>query len=316
MRTLGALVLAGLLAAGCTSEPPAPAPAATPSTGWPVELEAEALGLAPTPQGLIVVTSGTSRHPPQVHRFDADGRQAARQAAVGNPNGLAVAPDGTAWVPATRHPDMRSGTGVPVLDPVSLQPRREIDAGGEPLSVAFLDRTAWIGLHDKVQVVDTATGRAVRIVPIAGTAYQIVPAGGVVDVVLDDVLVSLDARTGRQLTRRAVDSAGSLTAVLAGGALWVAWLDEGRTRLGRFDPRTLAPAGVGPVYGGRGVALAAAGDRLWVADHTAGTLSCLDPATGAVRSTVKVANTSSVAADGEWAYVADAGVVRRVPATC
>lgn len=313
---LAVLLLAGAFLAGCGGEPAPVAPAPSPAGGWPVELEAQALGLASTTHGLIVVTSGTSRQPPQVHRFDADGRQAARQAAVGNPNGLAVDPTGAAWVPATRHPDMTSGTGVPVLDPVSLRPRREIDAGGEPLTVAFPGDAAWIGLRNRIQVVDRATGRGVRTVPIPGTAYQLVPAGSVVDVVLDGGLLALEARTGRVLARRAVDSAGSLSAVLAGRTLWVGWLDEGRTRLAGFDPRTLAPARTGPMFGAEGVTFAAAGDHLWVADHSAGTLSCLDPATGAVRTTAKVPNSSALAVDDRWAYLADAGLVRRVPAAC
>jgi outer membrane protein assembly factor BamB len=211
---------------------------------------------------------------------------------------------------------MASGTGVPVLDPVSLRPRREIDAGGEPLAVAFPAGAAWIGLRNRIQVVDRPTGRNVRSLPIPGTAYQLVAAGAVVDVVLDGALIALDTRTGRPLARRPLDSAGSLTAVLAAGALWVARLDGGRTRLGRFDPRTLAPSGTGPVFGANGVALAAVGAHLWVADHSAGTLSCLDPATGAVRTTTRVPNTSALAADTSWAYLADRGLVRRVPAAC
>ncbi|HEX6756397.1 MAG TPA: hypothetical protein VF109_10690 [Mycobacteriales bacterium] len=315
MRLAGvALLLAAAFVAGCTST--GPPPAATPRDGWPVGVDSEAIGLAATPAGLIVVTAASTRHPPQVHRYDADGRQAARQAAVGNPNGLAVDPSGAAWVPATRHPDMTSGTGVPVLDPVSLRPRREIDAGGEPLTVAFPGDAAWIGLRNRIRVVDRATGRGVRTLPIPGTAYQLVPAGAVVDAVLDGALLALDARTGRVLARRAVDSAGSLNAALAGGTLWVGWLDEGRTRLAGFDPRTLAPARTGPMFGAEGVTLAAAGPRLWIADHDAGTLSCLDPSTGAVRTTVKVPNSSALAVDDRWAYLADDGLVRRVPAAC
>lgn len=356
MRALAAVVLLAALVAGC-SNAPAPAPASSgAATGWPVELEAEALGMAASPQGLIVVTSGTSRHPPQVHRFTADGRQAARQAAVGNPNGLAVDPSGAAWVPAVRHPDMVSGTGVPVLDPVTLQPRREIDAGGEPLSVAFPGHEpkgsrakpgsgplaggsgnepkgsraepgsgplsgesageAWIGMRGRIAVADRRTGRITRTLPIPGAAYDLVVAGSTVAVLQDRGLLALDARTGRRLASRPLDDAGSLGAVVAGGSLWVSYLQDGQARLRRFDPRTLAPLADGPVFGKRDVALAGDDDVLWVADHEAGTLSCLDPATGAVRGSVEVANTSALATDGTWAYLADGGKVNRVAARC
>lgn len=316
-RATSAAALLVVLVAGCAGTgTPSPAPSTSPAGGWPVGVDSEAIGLAATPGGLIVVSAASTRHQPQVQRFDAGGRQVARQSAVGNPNALAVDPDGAAWVPATRHPDMTTGTGVPVLDPVTLRPRREIDAGGDPLSVAFLGDTAWIGLRGRVQVVDRRTGRAVREVPIAGTAYGLVPAGGVVDVVLDGALLAVDARTGRQLARRPVDSSGSLTAVLAGGGLWVAAPGDGRTRLTRFDPRTLAPAGAGPVFGDRGVALAPAGAVLWVADHGAGTLSCVEAANGTARTSYRVPNSAALATDGRWAYLADKGAVRRVAISC
>jgi sugar lactone lactonase YvrE len=314
MRRVAAVLLL-VLVAGCSGGSPAPAPSPAAPTGWPVELEAEALGMAATDQGLIVVTSGTSRHPPQVHRFTADGKQAARQAAVGNPNGLAVDPSGAAWVPAVRHPDMVSGTGVPVLDPVSLQPRREINSGGEPLSVAFVGDEAWIGMRGRIAGVDRRTGRALRTIPIQGTAYELVAAGSAVAVLGDRSLLSLDARTGRRLAFRDLDDAGSLGGVLAGGALWVSYLDDGQAKLRRFDPRTLAPLGDGPVFGNRDVALSG-GDVLWVADHEKGTLTCLDPATGRVRATVRAANSSALATDGTWAYLADGGRVNRVAARC
>ena len=316
MRAAAAVLLLALLA-GCGGETPAPAPSPPAGTGWPIGVDSEAIGLAAAPDGLIVVSAASSRHPPQVQRFDATGRPVARPAAVGNPNTLALDPEGAAWMPAVRHPDMVSGTGVPVLDPVSLRPRREIDAGGEPLSVAFVGTDAWIGMRGRIAVIDRRTGQVRRTLPIAGTAYDLVAAGATVAVLLDRALLALDARTGRRVASRDLDDAGgSLGGALAAGALWVSYLDDdGQARLRRLDPRTLAPLGEGPVFGNRDVALAG-GDVLWVADHEKGTLTCLDPANGRVRSTVRVPNTSALAVDGQWAYLADSGKVNRVAARC
>jgi DNA-binding beta-propeller fold protein YncE len=329
-RALAGAALATLVALAlpaCTADSPAgpagspsAAPGASPSAaaGWPVELDSSAIALAATPSGLIAVTPGSSRFPPQVHRFDPTGARVARQAAVGMPNGLAIAADGAAWVPAVRHPDMQTGTGVPVFDPTSLRPRGEIDIGTDPFSVAFPPGQAWIGARGRIYVVDPVTRAPRRSLPLPGTAYQLVaaPAAGTVVVVLSDGLVALDARTGRLLARRAVASDGTIAAAVAGDALWVAWPAGGATVLRRFDPRTLRRGPAGPGFGAAGVAVAAGGRVLWVADRASGTVRCVDPASGAVRATRPLRNTGAVAADERWVYAADGVLVRRVQAGC
>jgi outer membrane protein assembly factor BamB len=310
---------AGLGLAACTggSAAPAAAPAPSPARHWPVEIDSAAIGLEISRQGLIVVTPGFTKFPPQVYRFGLDGVRQARQGVAGNPNGLGLAPDGGVWIPAITHPDMASGTGIQLLDPDSLRVRREVRLPAPPLAVAFVGGQAWVGTAAGIKVLDARTLRTVRSLPQAGAVYGLRadPAGRVVLAVQAAAVESLDARTGRRLARRPIEASGTITAVPAGGGVWIGWPDNGSYRLRRFDLPTLRPGPAGPTLGVRGAALAGTPTAVWVADH-AGRLLCLDPTSGAVRSDRKVPNDAAVAADDRYVFVGGSHLVDRVDATC
>jgi hypothetical protein len=316
MRVPAFAVAAVLGLAACTggsAEPPAAAPAAR----WPVEIDSAAVGLAISGKGLIVVTPGFTKFPPLVYRFGLDGALQARQSVAGNPNGLGLAPDGGVWIPAVSHPDMASGTGIQVLDPSSLGVRHEVELPATPLAVAFAGSQAWVGTAKGIEVLDARTLRTVRSLPPTGAVYLLVadPAGRVVVAVRANAVESFDARTGRRLARRPIAASGSITAVSAGGGLWLGWPDNGDFRLRRFDLPALRPGPAGPTLGVRGAALTGTPTALWVADHS-GRLLCLDPTSGAVRSNRKVPNDAATVADDRYVFVGGSHLVDRVDAAC
>ncbi|MEN3360234.1 MAG: PQQ-like domain [Mycobacteriales bacterium] len=317
-RTATFAVAAVLSLAACTGGAAAPAaPATTAATRWPVEIDSAAVGMAISSQGLIVVTPGFSKFPPQVYRFGLDGTVRARQGVAGNPNGLGLGPGEGVWIPAITHPDMASGTGLQVLDPGSLGVRREVRLPATPMAVAFVGSQAWVSTVAAIEVLDARTLRTVRTVPLQGTVYSLVadPAGRVVVAVQAAAVVALDARTGHLLARLPIAASGSITAVSAGGGLWLGWPDNGDFRLRRYDLPTLRPGPAGPTLGVRGAALAGTPAALWVADHS-GRLLCLDPASGAVRSTRSVPSDAAIAANDRYVFVGGLHLVSRADADC
>jgi hypothetical protein len=322
-RLLGTAIVAFAILVACTSSPAGPAPtgskpAASLAAAWPVELDATAIGLAAVDDGVIAVTPAGTRFPPQIYRFDASGRQVAQQTQVGNPNALAIAPDGTAWVAAVRHPDMASGTGVAVLDPVTLRVRRELNLSAQPFSVAFAGAEAWIGTSRGIEVVDVPTGFSRRTVRTSGPAYGLVaaPARRVVVAVGSSMLESLGVPTGRRLARRTLAATGTIAATLAGGRLWAAWPVDDGSVLGAFDPVTLRQLIAPFRLGAATAAVTGTEFALWAADRAGRRLLCLDPTSGTVRATRTVPNDAALAADERYVYVADHMKVARLPADC
>jgi outer membrane protein assembly factor BamB len=212
---------------------------------------------------------------------------------------------------------MASGTGIQVLDPASLRPRRQVALPTPPLSVGFVGDQAWVGLSSGIAVLDARRLTPVHTVPLGTSVYGVIPdpADGVVVAVEGSAVESLDARTGRRVARRPVDAVGSLYATLAGGGLWLGWPVDGGTRLRRFDLPALRSGPTGPQLGVRGAALAGTPTAVWVADHS-GRLLCLDPRTGAVRSNRPVPNEAAVAATDRYVFIGDSHRVQRVDASC
>lgn len=317
---LAALVAAAtcLAAAGCSAAHPAPSGGASPAAaGWPVGIDSTAVDISVTSQGVIAVTPGFTKFPPQVYRFGIEGGEQARQGVDGSPNDLGVGPDGAVWIAATSHPDMASGTGIQVLDPATLRPRREVALPAPPLSVGFVGDEAWVGMSSGIEVLDARRLTPKRTLPLRTGVYGVVadPADGVVVAVEGSAVESLDARTGRRLAQRPFDAVGSLYAVLAGGGLWVGWPVDGGTRLRRFDLPALRSGPSGPDLGVRGAALAGTANAVWVADH-GGRLLCLDPATGTVRSNRPLPSVAAVAATDRYVFVGDSQRVERADASC
>jgi outer membrane protein assembly factor BamB len=318
-RTTAFTAAAVLSLTACTGGSGAPSapPTTRAAAGWPVEIDSAAVGMAISEQGLIVVTPGFSKFPPQIYRFGLDGAVQARQSVAGNPNGLGLGPAGGVWIPAITHPDMASGTGLQVLDPGSLGIRQEVKLPGTPLAVAFVGSQAWVSTTAGIKVLDTGTLHTVRSIPQAGSAYSLVadPAGRVVIAVQSAAVEALDARTGRRLARLPIAASGSITAAPAGGGLWVGWPDNGEFRLRRFELPALRPGPAGPTLGVRGASLAGTPTALWVADHS-GRLLCLDPASGKVRTTRSMPSDAAVTADDHYVFVGGAQRVDRADADC
>jgi outer membrane protein assembly factor BamB len=305
--------------AGCTGGAPAAPAGRADGGGWPVEVSSTAVGLAARDGYLYAVTTPGERFPSLVYRFDAAGRQVARQTVGGMPSGLAVAPDGTPWLSSVNHPDVPGRPAVELLDPARVTVRHQIDPGGAPGGIGYLRNEAWVATSRGLLVLDATTGARRRAAAVSARAFGVLarPDWAAVVAVEDGALESVHAGTGRPIARRPIEAGGGLTAVAAGTGAWVGWPGtDGSTSLRRFAVPGLRPGPFGPRLGDRGVALAATDAALWVADRESGRLLCLDPATGAVRSSRDVPNEGALAADDTYVYVADGGRIARVGADC
>jgi outer membrane protein assembly factor BamB len=319
VRRLAAAAAAALALTACSAGTPAPPTSTQPriAPSWPVGIDSSAVGLALASGGVVVTTPGYTKFPPQIYRFGPDGGRQAMQSVAGNPNGLVVGPDGSLWVPAVTHPDMQTGTGMQVLDPVSLHLRREVRLPATPFAVAFRGGEAWVGTATGLEVLTERRATPVRSIRLGAPVYAVVvePTGRYVLAVLEDGLTVVDGRTGTALARRKLGNNGSIAATVAGGAVWIGYPAAGAGKLERLALPSLAPARTGPALTELGVSLAGTAARLWVADH-GGHLLCVDPATGAVHSDREVHNQAAVAADQSAVYVGDVQKVTRVAATC
>ncbi len=314
---VAAAVAAVAALAGCTSE--GEQAGRDDGGGWPVEISSTAVGLAARDGFLYAVTTPGERFPSLVYRFDAAGRQVARQTVGGMPSGLALAPDGTPWLSSVNHPDVPSRPAVELLDPARVTVRRQVDPGAAPGGIGYLRNEAWVATSRGLLVLDATTGARRRTAAVSARAFGVLarPDWAAVVAVEDGALESVQAGTGRPIARRAIEAGGGLTAVAAGTGAWVAWpASDGSTSLRRFTVPGLRPGPSGPRLGDRGVALAATDTALWVADRASGRLLCLDPVTGAVRSSRDVPNNGALAADDTYLYVADGGRIARVGADC
>jgi hypothetical protein len=319
LRILAAAAATGVLLVACSGgdpSPPRPTPPKVAPT-WPVGIDSSAVGLALASGGVVVTSPGYTKFPPVIYRFGPDGARQALQSVAGNPNGLVVGPDGGLWVPAVTHPDMQTGTGMQVLDPVSLHLRREVRLPATPFSIAFRGTEAWVGTATGLEVLAERRATPVRSVRLGVPVYAVVvePGGRYVLAVLEDGLSVVDASTGRPVATRKLGNNGSIAATLAGGAVWIAYPAPGGGKLQRLDLPSLRPTRTGPALTELGVSLAGTADRLWVADH-GGRLLCVDPASGAARSDREVHNQAAIAADGSYVYLGDVQKVTRVAASC
>ena len=139
---LPALLLCGLLVAGCSGDAPQPEP----PTAWSVELSTAPTLLALTGEQVYAASYGNGVGGSQLYRVArATGRKVAQRTLAGQPNGLALAPTGELWLATQRLPDQPSGTGLQVVDPLTLATRRTLQVDGIPLSIAFLGDALWIG---------------------------------------------------------------------------------------------------------------------------------------------------------------------------
>lgn len=168
LRLLPAALVACSLLAGCSASQ------AEPPESWTVELSTAPTLLALSDDQVYAASYGNGVGGSQVYRVDRSlGRLVAQQTVAGQPNGLALAPDGEVWLATLQLPDQPTGTGLQVLDPTTLQTRRTVKVAGVPLSLAFVGGELWVGDGDGVRKVDPRTGAALRTVATAVKAYRL-----------------------------------------------------------------------------------------------------------------------------------------------
>lgn len=314
LRVLAVLVL---LLTGCTGAGRA-APAAAAPQSWTVELGTAPTLLALSQDAVLAASYGNGVGGSQVYRVDrATGRLAAQRTVAGQPNGMALGPDGALWLATVRLPDQSAGTGLQVLDPVTLQTRRTLPVAGDPLAVAFVDGALWTGSAEGVQELDPRTGQVLRSLPTAEPANRFLAAGGALLALAPRALQRVDLVAGEVTAVQPVPAAGSATATGDGRRLWVVHPDrEARAVLQRYDPGTLQPGAAAPSPGRAGAVAHLDGDRLWVTDPGGGRLLCADPDSGALRAEREVPLTGPVVADRRSVVVAQAGGLTGLPADC
>jgi hypothetical protein len=210
-------------------------------------------------------------------------------------------------------------------DPPS-EPRvvARLDIGGTPAAAVYADGSLWVTDYTARQLVQisTASREVVRRIPLDGTPEAIAADAqgelwarvgtGAGD---RTVLMRIDTRTGRAVTRRRVGP--DLPLAVSRDAVWAAvWAtDDNRPREGlyRLDTAT----GVLRRLSVPGVGQLAVGDSTVWALRTNGNLIGLDEATGARRWHVRSAVPAAGATAGRHALVAsndDAWVLSTTPA--
>ena len=309
------LLASSLLLAGCTADGPEAAP---PPDAWRVELSTAPTLLVMSDESVWGASYGNGVGGSQVYRVDrATGRLAEQRTVAGQPHGLALGPRGELWLATLQLPDQPSGTGLQVLDPISLQTRRTVLVEGVPLSLAFVDGALWVGDATGVSQVDQTTGRAQRRVRLPHAVNRLAPTpAGLVAVGPED-LTSFDPVTGQVRATRAVPAFGSTTVAPAGDLLWVLHPDaRANTVLQPYDSRTLGPRPAAASPGRAGAAAFADGERLWISDPAGGRLLCADAGTGEVRGQWEVSLTGPLVADETSVVAAQTGGMTARRATC
>lgn len=307
------VLISAVLLAGCAAEEDPPPP-----TTWTVEVGTAPTLLALTADQVVAASYGTGVGGSQVYRVErATGRLAAQRTLAGQPNGLALAPDGEVWLATVQLPDQPSGTGLQVLDPQTLQTRRAVLVQGIPLSVAFVGEALWIGDERGVRELDPASGAVRREVTTDVPAYRLLTLGDRLLVVGPTGVQLVDPSAGTAGRPQRLDAGGSVSATGDGDHLWVVHPDSrDRSVLARLDPTSLRPLATAPSPGRAGAAAHLAGGRLWVSDPAGGRLLCLDAGTGAVRAEHEASLTGPLVADETSVVTAQSGGLRGVPADC
>lgn len=304
----GAITLSLILASalnGCTDGRSGPAGDASRSPAR-LTLGGTVTGMALSEDSIFAVTPAGTRYPPQIYRIDRrTGRVIARRTAIGQPGGMALAPDGALWLTTTRHPDQATGTGVQVLDPTTLLGRRQLDVGPRPMSVAFASGSAWIVSGGRLRSFQPTTGE-----PLGGfirtrrPAQRLLGAGEDRLVVVEEGGIEVyDAARREWLAGRRLVASGSITAARAGDVLWLGVPDDDGTAVLGLGLPELEPIAIGPHTGFGGTALAASEAAVWVTDRSERRVRCLDPTTGAERASVELETLGLAAADKAVAYV-------------
>ena len=308
------LLALALLLPACTAtadDPPAP-------QSWRVELSTAPTLLALTDGDVYAASYGNGVGGSQVYRVDRDtGRLAAQRTVAGQPHGLTLGPTGELWLATLQLPDQPSGTGLQVLDRVTLQTRRTLLVDEVPLSLLFDGDQLWVGDATGVARIDPATGEAAgRIaLPHAVNRLARLPAGLLA--VGPETLTTLDPATGEITATQPVPAFGTTQVASAGDVLWVVHPDaRARTVLQPYDPRTLQPRAAVASPGQAGAAAYAHGDRLWITDPAGSRLLCGDAATGDLLGQQELPLTGPVIADEITVVAAQTAGLAGRPADC
>ena len=314
VRLLAALAL---LLTACSTSDAGPTPAPSPQT-WRVELSTAPTLLALTDSDVYAASYGNGVGGSQVYRVDrGTGRLAAQRTVAGQPHGLALGPRGELWLATLQLPDQPSGTGLQVLDPVTLQTRRTVLVDGVPLSLAFVDDALWVGDATGISEVEPATGATLRRLDLPHAVNRLAETSGGVVAVGPQTLTAFDPVTGAAGATAQVPAFGSTTVAPAGDVLWVLHPDaDARTVLQPYDGRTLQPRPAVASPGAAGAGAYAHGDRLGVSDPAGGRLLCLDAAGGGVRSERQLPLTGPLVADEKSLVAAQAGGLTATPTDC
>jgi hyaluronoglucosaminidase len=144
------------------------------------------------------------------------------------------------------------------------------------MTLALQGPSAWVACKEQSRVVrvNTATGRTVKSVPLAGQAIAVTAGlGSIWAVDSGGTLYRIDQATGKVVKRISLPTRAAYNAWIGGGSVWVA--DDQGAAVVRVSPRTnrvvaRLPVGDGPAD------MAFSGSTAWVVNHRDKVLSRID----------------------------------------
>jgi streptogramin lyase len=255
------------------------------------------------PKGILYLAVESEAGSLHILRWDpSDGSVVARRAMPGAQPGVQIAlARSSLWA--------AWGKAAYRLDPASLQVVQRVALPSVPgVLGASPDGSVWVGVDGDLLVLDSTSGGVTQIIPVSGTPKLISfdPGGSHAYIETSaragedgDLLVELDATTGRRIASAAVgvrELAGASSMAATSDGVWMStptgmmggafFLPEGTLRGGhQMLPGEQAP-------GTNAVAVSLAGGTVWVSDQGTGEVSCLDPTTGKVLDRFTMARSS------------------------
>lgn len=278
--------------------------------------------LAMDTQAVYALGSGTSGDFLAVRVERSSGQVAKTGLLPNQPAAAALGPAGSLWL--TTSGSQASSYSLLQLDRRTLAVRRTVKLGADPpQALAVAGQTLWAGAEYTLYKLDANDGRVLDQLhlgrPIFGLSVD--PSDKLLYArtanEAQGAVIALDARTGRELARRAIGLAGPRTAAVAGAVWAVSGAGADAADVHRLDAGTLADRDPGEVGGqhDRGLDVWPGGDELWVTNARKAMLACVDPRSGRLLG-VRRLETGALVADPAALYaVTGDGLVQVAPAS-